>query len=83
MLVHGPVRASWFNRIEIYLSIVQRKVLTPNDFASLEAVADRLLLFQEHYATVAKPFEWQFTRRDLTALLKKLHATPVALRPAA
>ena len=33
--VHGPVHASWLNQIEIYFSIVQRKVLTPNDFSSL------------------------------------------------
>ena len=69
--------------LEIYVSIVQRKVLTPNDVASLEAVADRLLRFQEHCATVAKPFEWRFTRRDLTALFKKLHTTPEVLRSAA
>ena len=47
--VHGPVHASWLNQIEIYFSIVQRKVLTPNDFASLAEVEDRLLRFQEHY----------------------------------
>src|SRR3989304_5381892 len=38
--VHGPVHASWLNQIEIYFSIVQRKVLTPNDFPSLAAVED-------------------------------------------
>jgi hypothetical protein len=38
VLVQGPVHASWRNQIEIYFSIVQRKVLTPNDFASLAAV---------------------------------------------
>jgi hypothetical protein len=32
--VHGPVHASWLNQIEIYFSIVQRKALTPNDFAT-------------------------------------------------
>jgi hypothetical protein len=34
LLVHTPVHASWLNQIEIYFSIVQRKVLTPNDFKS-------------------------------------------------
>ena len=72
--VHGPVHASWLNQIEIYFSIVQRKVLTPNDFPSLDAVADRLLRFQAHYETLATPFEWKFTRRDLDALLAKLPA---------
>ena len=70
--VHGPVHASWLNQIEIYFSIVQRKVLTPNDFPSLAAVAQRLLAFQIHYETIARPFEWKFTRRDLSALLKKI-----------
>ncbi len=45
-LVHAPVHASWLNQIEIYFSIVQRKVLTPNDFPDLNAVAERLLDFQ-------------------------------------
>ncbi len=57
---------------EIYFSIVQRKVLTPNDFDSLAAVANRVLAFQRHYETLARPFEWTFTRRDLTKLLAKL-----------
>src|ERR1039458_6691856 len=34
--VHLPVHASWLNQIEIYFSVVQRKVLTPNDFCSLK-----------------------------------------------
>jgi hypothetical protein len=72
--VHGPVHASWLNQIEIYFSIVQRKVLTPNDFPSLAAVEDRLLSFQMHYEQLATPFEWTFTRSDLQALMKRLAA---------
>ncbi len=72
VLVHTPVHASWLNQIEIYFSIVQRKVLTPNDFSSLAEVRDRLLRFQDHYERAAKPFQWTFTRRDLTALLARL-----------
>ena len=70
--VHTPVHASWLN--QIYFSIVQRKVLTPNDFSSLEQLADRLLRFEKHYETVAAPFQWKFTRADLRNLLAKLHA---------
>jgi hypothetical protein len=44
ILVHTPIHASWLNQVEIYFSIIQRKVLTPNDFATLEAVRVRLLL---------------------------------------
>ena len=71
-VVHGPVHASWLNQIEIYFSILQRKVLTPNDFPDLAAVADRLERFERHYETIAKPFEWKFTRDDLTELLQRL-----------
>ena len=83
--VHGPVHASWLNQIEIYFSIVQRKALTPNDFASLAAVEDRLLRFQAHYEQIAAPFEWNFTRADLDALLERFqpHETPGSLRRAA
>jgi hypothetical protein len=54
-----------------YFSIVQRKVLTPNDFPDLNAVAERLLDFQYYWETTARPFEWKFTRQDLTDLLAR------------
>ena len=72
ILVHAPVHASWLNQIEIYFSILQRKALTPNDFASLNAVEDRVLGFQKHYETIATPFEWKFTKQDLNDLLVKI-----------
>lgn len=72
-LVHLPVHASWLNQIEIYFSVVQRKVLTPNDFTFLSEVEERLLGFQERYQEVARPFEWKFTRADLSRLLNKLN----------
>lgn len=72
VLVHGPIHASWLNQIEIYFSILQRKVLTPNDFRSLQELAQRLLAFERHYQTIAQPFEWRFTRQDLNAWLHKL-----------
>lgn len=75
--VHLPIHASWLNQIEIYFSIVQRKVLTPNDFSCLAEVEERLLHFQERYQQVAQPFEWKFTRADLARLLKKLDSKPV------
>ena len=69
--VHAPVHASWLNQIEIYFSIVQRKALSPNDFASLKQVEERLLGFQAYYESIAKPFEWKFTRKDLADLLNR------------
>lgn len=71
-VVHGPVHASWLNQIEICFSIIQRKVLTPNDFPNLQAVADRLEGFERHYEAIARPFEWKFTRADLAKLVHRL-----------
>jgi hypothetical protein len=70
-LVHAPVHASWLNQIEIYFSIVQRKVLSPNNFPGLDALAERLLAFQYYWQDIAQPFQWKFTRRDLARLLSK------------
>jgi len=71
-VIHGPVHGSWLNQIEVYFSIIQRKVLTPNDFPNLEAVADRLEHFERRYEAMAKPFEWKFTRNDLAELMHRL-----------
>ena len=71
-LIHLPVHASWLNQIEIYFSIVQRKVLTPNDFLDLVEVQRRLVGFQRRYEQTAVPFDWRFTRADLQDLLRRL-----------
>jgi hypothetical protein len=70
-LVHAPTHASWLNQVEIYFSIVQRKVLTPNDFPNLDVLAERLLEFQSYWESTAQPFDWKFTRQDLKELLSK------------
>jgi hypothetical protein len=70
--VHTPVHASWLNQIEIYFSIIQRKVLTPNDFPDLRTLEKNLLDFETYYETFARPFEWKFTRSDMQELLAKL-----------
>ena len=72
IVVHTPIHASWLNQAEIYLSVVQRKVLQPNDFDELAVLEQRLLGFGRHYQQIAQPFEWKFTRRDLDRLLKRL-----------
>ena len=71
---HGahPVHTSWLNQIEIYFSIVQRKVLSPNDFTDIDAVSDRLSVFETHSNQTAQPFKWKFTTTDLTELLARL-----------
>ena len=72
VLVHTPVHASWLNQIEIYFSVLQRKLLTPNDFADLNELEHRILDFQAHYERIAQPFEWKFTRADLHQVLRRL-----------
>jgi hypothetical protein len=82
-LIHLPIHASWLNQIEIYFSILQRKALTPNDFADLDALAARIAAFEEHYRRIAQPFEWTFTRPRLDALLARLADREPRLRRAA
>ena len=65
IVVSLPVHASWLNQIEIYFSIVQRKVLTPLDVTDKTALTERLLGFQNYYQEIAKPFSWKFTSDDL------------------
>jgi hypothetical protein len=69
ILVHTPVHASWLNQVEIYFSIIQRKVLTPNDFADLDAVAVRLALYEKLSNQTPSPFTWKFNRQQLVDLL--------------
>lgn len=60
-----PKYASWLDQIEIWFSIVQRKLLTPNDFPNLETLQQRLLDFIAHYNRSAKPINWSYTVAQL------------------
>jgi hypothetical protein len=82
IMVHTPVHASWLNQVEIYFSIVQRKVLSPNDFTDIDAVTDRLSAFEERYNQTARPFKWKFTTTDLDDLLARLDRQPAQPRAA-
>lgn len=70
--VHTPVHASWLNQVEIFFSVVQRKLLTPNNFSDLVTLESKLLNFQAHYEKVAKPFKWKFTKDDMKNILCKI-----------
>jgi hypothetical protein len=74
ILVHTPTHASWLNQVEIYFSLIQRKVLTPNDFASLAEVEQRLRLYEELTNRRGHPFDWKFTRVQLQQLLQRIDA---------
>src|SRR5208283_6013806 len=51
-----PVHASWLNQIEVYFSVVQRKLLTPNDVKNLAELKRNVMAFQARYQRAAKPF---------------------------
>ena len=71
-LVHLPIHASWLNQVEIYFSVLQRKLLTPDDFEGLDELAAQILAFEKHYNATARPFGWKFTRADLNQLLARI-----------
>ncbi|MGH9027722.1 MAG: transposase [Acidimicrobiia bacterium] len=82
-LIHLPVHASWLNQAEIFFSILQRKVLNPNDYEDLNVLARTLNEFERHWNAVAEPFDWHFTRDDLAALMDRLSVHEPWLRLAA
>jgi transposase len=71
-MVHLPVHASWLNQVEVYFSVIQRKLLTPDDFEDLDELAAQILAFEKHYNAAARPFDWTFTRTDLNRLLARI-----------
>jgi hypothetical protein len=83
VLVHLPLHASWLNQIEVYFSIVQRKLLEPNDVGDLAEVARTLNAFEHHWNEIAEPFDWNFTRDDLAALIARLKTHEPQLQLAA
>jgi transposase len=74
VMIHTPVHASWLNQAEIFFSIIQKKAISPNDFASLDALAGTLLAFADRYNQTARPFNWKFTAADLARLLDRISA---------
>jgi hypothetical protein len=72
ILVHLPVHASWLNQVEVYFSLLQRKVLTPNDSTDLQELELRIKLYEELTNKQPKPFHWRFTKYDLFSLLQRL-----------
>jgi transposase len=66
--VYTPKRASWLNQIEIWFSILVRRLLKRASFSSLEDLRQRILAFIAYFnKTLAKPFKWTYTGRPLTA----------------
>ena len=62
-----PTHASWLNQVELFLSIVSRRVLKHGEFDSGDDLAARLISFINHYNLSAKPFRWTYDGRPLQA----------------
>ena len=72
IMIHTPVHASWLNQVEIFFSVIQKKVVSPNDFPSLEKLSETLLAFIDRYNQTAEPFSWKYTADDLKDLLRRI-----------
>lgn len=72
VMIHTPVHASWLNQVEIVFSVVQKKVVSPNNFASTSELSSTLLAFIDRYNKTARPFQWTYTASDLKDLLQRL-----------
>jgi len=63
---YTPNHSSWLNQIEIWLSILVRKLLKRGSFASVEALEAKVLAFIDYYNRTAKPFKWTYQGKPLT-----------------
>jgi transposase len=64
--VYVPKHTSWLNQIEIWFSILVRRVLKRGNFTSVKDLRDKILAFIEYFnKTLAKPFKWTYTGRPL------------------
>jgi transposase len=66
-VTYTPKHASWLNVIEIFFSILTRKVLLRGEFTSQAQLEKKILTFITHYDRTAKPFRWTYDGRPLTA----------------
>ncbi len=65
---YTPKHASWMNQIEIWFSILVRKVLKRGNFTSVDDLKRKVLAFIEYYnRTMAKPFKWTYQGKALSA----------------
>lgn len=66
--VYTPKHCSWLNQIELWFSILVRKLLRRASFISTDDLRDRVFAFVDYFnRTMAKPFRWTYTGRPLTA----------------
>jgi len=58
--VYTPKHTSWLNQIEIWFSILVRRALRRGNFASVEALQERMLAFIDSWNRTAQPFQWTY-----------------------
>jgi putative transposase len=63
--VYLPKHTSWLNQVELWFSILVRRVLKRGNFPSLEALQARIVEFIAYFNQTAKPFQWTYTGRPL------------------
>lgn len=63
--VYVPKHTSWLNQVEIWFSILVRRVLKRGNFVSLDALRERIMAFIAYFNQTAKPFRWTYTGRPL------------------
>ena len=65
---YTPKHASWMNQVEIWLSILVRKVIKRGNFISIKELKRKILAFIEYYnRTMAHPFKWTYQGKALAA----------------
>ena len=62
---YTPTHASWLNQVELFFSILERRLLRRGEFASVEELADRIIAFIKDYNRRAAPFRWTYDGRPL------------------
>jgi transposase len=63
--IYTPTHTSWLNQIEMWFSILVRRVLKRGNFTSIEDLCARILAFVDYFNQTAKPFKWTYTGRPL------------------
>lgn len=65
---YTPKHASWMNQVEIWFSILVRKLLKRGNFTAVEDLKAKVLAFIDYFnRTMAKPFKWTYQSKALTA----------------
>jgi transposase len=62
-----PTHASWLNQVELFFSILERRLLRRGEFDSIEHLAERVIAFIKDYNRKAAPFRWTYDGRPLRA----------------